>query len=85
MSNGPKKDETIFYDGTLFRIGDIVTIKISYGREYTGRIAGIDILKFRLDMSERYQEDWREFKYDEISWIKYADESDVSASADGQG
>ena len=85
MSNGPKKEETIFYDGTLFRIGDIVTVKTDYRREYTGRISGIDISNFRLDMSERYQWNWREFKYDEISWIKYAEEPSTSASTDGDG
>lgn len=87
MSNRPKKEETIFYNGTLFRKGDIVTIGTSgyYGREYTGRISGIDILDFWLDMSEQYQEDCRKFKYDEVSYIKYAVESDVLVSSDSEG
>lgn len=87
MPNRPKREETIFYNGTLFRKGDIVTIGTSgyYGREYTGRISGIDILDFRLDMSEQYQEDCRKFKYDEVSYIKYAAESDAFASADSEG
>ncbi len=87
MLNRPKREETILYNDTLFRKGDIVTIGTSgyYGREYTGRISGIDILDFRLDMSEQYQEDCRKFKYDEISCIKYVAESDVSVSADSEG
>lgn len=86
MLNRPKKEETIFYNGTLFRKGDIVTIKISgsYGKEYTGRISGIDISDFWLDMSKQYQENCRKFKYDEISYIKYASEPDASASADSE-
>ncbi len=87
MLDRPKREETILYNDTLFRRGDIVMIGTSgyYGREYTGRISGIDISDFRLDMSEQYQEDCRKFKYDEISYIKYAAESDVSASADSEG
>lgn len=87
MLDKPKREETIIYSGTLFRKGDIVTIGIIgyYGRGYTGRISGIDISDFRLDMSEQYQEDCRKFKYDEISYIKYAAESDTSASANSEG
>ena len=86
MLNRPKREETILYNDTLFRKGDIVTIGTSgyYGREYTGRISGIDISDFRLDMSEQYQEDCRKFKYDEISYIKYASEMATSASADSE-
>lgn len=86
MLNRPKREETILYNDTLFRRGDIVAIGTSgyYGREYTGRISGIDILDFRLDMSEQYQEDCRKFKYDEISYIKYAAEPDVSVPMDSE-
>lgn len=86
MSDRPKREETILYNDTLFRKGDIVTIGTSgyYGREYTGRISGIDIWDFRLDMSEQYQEDCRKFKYDEISYIKYAAEPEVSVPMDSE-
>lgn len=86
MSDRPKREETILYNGMLFRKGDIVTIGTSgyYSGEYTGRISGIDISDFRLDMSEQYQEDCRKFKYDEISYIKYASEPDVLASEDSE-
>lgn len=87
MLDRPKREETILYNNTLFRRGDIITIGTSgyYGREYTGRISDIDISDFRLDMSEQYQENCRKFKYDEISYIKYAAESDTSASANSEG
>lgn len=87
MLNRPKREETILYNDTLFRKGDIVTIGTSgyYGREYTGRISGIDILDFRLDMSEQYQEDCRKFEYDEVGYIKYAAESDAFALSDSEG
>lgn len=54
MLNRPKREETIFYNGTLFRKGDIVTIKTTgtYGYECTGSISGIDASHFWLDMSE---------------------------------
>ena len=86
MSDRPKREETILYNGMLFRKGDIVTIGTSgyYSGEYTGRISGIDISDFRLDMSEQYQEDCRKFKYDEIRYIKYASEPDVLASEDSE-
>lgn len=86
MSDRPKREETILYNGMLFRKGDIVTIGTSgyYSGEYTGRISGIDISDFRLDMSEQYQEDCRKFKYDEISYIKYASEPEVSVPMDSE-
>ncbi len=86
MLNRPKREETILYNDMLFRKGDIVTIGTSgyYSGEYTGRISGIDIWDFRLDMSEQYQEDCRKFKYDEISYIKYASEPEVSVPVDSE-
>lgn len=86
MSDRPKREETILYNDTLFRKGDIVTIGTSgyYSGEYTGRISGIDISDFRLDMSEQYQEDCRKFKYNEISYIKYASEPEVSVPMDSE-
>lgn len=85
MLDKPKREETIFYNGILFRKGDIVTVKTrgTYGKEHTGRIFCIDILNFQLDMSEKYHEDRRKFEYDDISYIKYAEEPNISASADG--
>lgn len=86
MSGRPKREETILYNDTLFRKGDIVTIVTSgyCSREYTGRISGIDISDFRLDMSKQYQEDCRKFKYDEISYIKYETEPDTSSTEDSE-
>lgn len=87
MLDKPKREETIFYNGILFRKGDIVTVKTSgtYGTERTGRISGIDISHFWLDMSEQYKENVRGFEYDDIEYIKYAAEPDVSASTDSEG
>lgn len=86
MLSRPKKEETIFYNGTLFRKGDIVMIKTigTYGYECTGRISGIDTSRFWLDMSKPYRENVQKFEYDDIEYIKYAAEGDVSMSADSE-
>lgn len=85
MLNRPKQEETIFYNGVLFRKGDIVTIKTSgtYGREHTGRISGIDTSHFWLDMSEQYHENIRRFEYGDIGYMKYA--AEPADSEDRQG
>lgn len=87
MLNRPKQEETIFYNGTLFHKGDIVTIKTigTYGKEHTGRISGVDNSHFFLDMSEQYRENIQRFEYDDIEYIKYVAEPDVSASTDSEG
>ena len=74
MLDKPKREETIFYNGTLFRKGDIVTIKTSgtYGTERIGRISGIDISHFWLDMSEQYRENVQRFEYGDIDYMEYA-------------
>lgn len=87
MLDKPKREETIFYNGILFRKGDIVTIKTigTYGKEHMGRISGIDTSHFWLDMSEQYRENVQRFECDDIEYIKYAAEPDVSASTDSEG
>lgn len=76
--NKPKREETILYSDILFRRGDIVTIKTigTYGRECTGRISGVDTSHFWLDMSEKYHENIQKFEYDDIGYIKYAEDRD---------
>lgn len=86
MKGRPEKEEVIFYNGTLYRRDDIVTIKTTgtYGREHTGRISGIDTSCFWLDMSKEYHEDIRRFEYDDIDYIKYAAETDSESQQGGQ-
>lgn len=75
MSDRPKRVETIFFDGTLFREDEVVTIRTrgTYGKEHTGRIACIDTLEFTLDMSEKYNHYSQRFKYEDVMYIKYSD------------
>lgn len=82
MLGKPKREETIIYNGILFRKGDIVTIKTSgtYGREHTGRLSGIDTSRFWLDMSEQYHENIQRFEYSDIDYMEYA-----SGTADSKG
>lgn len=86
MLGMPKLEETIFYNGTLFCEGDIVTIKTigTYGTEYTGRISGIDTSHFWLDMSEQYQTNIRKFEYNDISYIKYAEEPNSAGGMENE-
>lgn len=85
MLDKPKREETIIYNGILFRKGDIVMIKTSgtYGREHTGRISGIDTSHFWLDMSEQYRENVRRLEYDDIDYMEYA--AEPADSDDQQG
>lgn len=85
MLDKPKREETIFYNGTLFRKGDIVTIKTSgtYGTKRTGRISGIDTSHFWLDMSEQYHENIQRFEYGDIDYMEYV--SGTVDSKDRQG
>lgn len=85
MLDKPKREETIIYNGTLFRKDDIVTVKTSgtYGTERTGRISGIDISHFWLDMSEQYRENVQRFEYDDIDYMEYA--SGTADSKDRRG
>lgn len=86
MLDRPKREETILYNDTLFRRGDIVTIKIvgTYGYERTGRISSIDTSHFWLDMSKPYRENVQRFEYGDIEYIKYAADPDVSAPTDSE-
>lgn len=75
MSNRPKYEEVISYNGIDYHEGDLVEIQTigTYGHNFIGCIDSIDTSSFWLDVSEKYNAYIKKFDYDEIESIKYFD------------
>lgn len=76
MLNKPKQETVISFEQEVFRIDDIVTIRIVgvLGEGYSGRIVMIGKEEFMVDMSSKYKSSERTFRYAEIFSMKHYEE-----------
>lgn len=76
MSDRPKQETVISFGHEVFRIDDIVTIRVTgiLGEEYSGRIVMTGKEEFVLDMSDKYRSSERTFRYEHIANMKHCKE-----------
>ena len=71
MNDRLRSKKIMVYGEKVFNIGDVVKIKIKGEVSVVkGRIYGIDLLKFTLDVSEKYFSSIKEFYFSDIESIE---------------